>query len=113
MGISGVLYLLPVIAFARFEEIKTFANDIAGFINSTLVPLIFALAFLVFLWGVFKVFILGAADEEKRKEGKNLMLYAMIGFLVMVSIWGIVNLLSKGLGLSETRKIDLPVVPAI
>ena len=32
-------------------------SNIIGFINGTLVPLILALAFLVFVWGVFRFFI--------------------------------------------------------
>lgn len=113
IGVSGILYLLPVVAFARFETIKSFATDIGGFINNTLVPLIFAIAFLVFLWGVFNYFIWGGGDETKREEGKKLMLYAIIGFLLMVSIWGIVNLLSSGLGLKEDLKTGFPQTPVI
>ena len=112
VGISGILYLLPMIAFARFEQLGEFVTEINVFINSTLVPLVFAIAFIVFLWGVFKAFILGGADETKRSEGRQLMLYAIIGFLLMVSIWGIVNLLSRGFGFSNEEEIDhLPNTP--
>jgi hypothetical protein len=44
--------------------------------------------------GVFDTFILGANDEEKKGQGKNLMLWGLIGFFVMVSVWGLVNILT-------------------
>jgi len=58
------------------------------------VPVLFAIAFIVFLWGAFKTFIVGANSEEVKDEGKNLMLWGLIGFFVMVSIWGLVNILT-------------------
>lgn len=110
----GVLYLLPVVALAQeFEPITEFIGGITNFINSTLVPLVFAIAFLVFLWGVFKYFILGGSDEGKREEGRQLMLYAIIGFVLMISIWGIVNLLAGGLGLEGQSLEDLPQAPEV
>lgn len=108
----GVLYLLPLVTLAQeFGEVSDFIGNIIGFINSTLVPLVFAIAFLIFLWGVFKYFILGGADEGKREEGRQLMLYAIIGFVLMVSIWGIVNLLAGGLGLREDTLEGIPNAP--
>ena len=35
------------------------------------VPLIFAVAFIVFIWGVFKFFILGGGNEEQREGGRG------------------------------------------
>lgn len=100
----------PLLALAQagnMGEAKTFLTNIVTFINGTLIPLIFALAFLVFLWGMFKTFILGGADEGKQAEGKQLMLYAVVGFVVMLSLWGIVNLLASSFGF-EGDKIELP-----
>lgn len=114
VGVSSVLYLLPVVAFAApgdFRAISQFIENLISFMNSFLVPLVFAIAFLVFLWGIFKAFILGGADESKRAEGRQLMLYAIIGFLLMVSIWGIVNLLQKGFGFSDRTIDTIPNAP--
>ncbi len=110
-------FLLPVVVFAAagdygtFAPITSFGGNIVIFINNTLVPLIFALAFVVFLWGIFKAFIFGGGDETKREEGKQLMLYSIIGFLVMVSLWGIVNLVSNGFGLQGQTIQNLPRAP--
>jgi len=118
IGVSLLAFLLPVVVFAQqnnstgnFGEIDTFFGKITSFINSTLIPLLFGIALLVFLWGIFKYFILGGGDEGKREEGKQLMLWAIIGFVVMVSVFGIVNLIASGLGFSGKDLQNIPDVP--
>lgn len=113
--ILPLVLLVPMMALAQNEgnlsNISTFIQNIIRFMNNTLVPLVFALAFLVFLWGMFKTFILGGSDEDKQKEGKQLMMYAIAGFVIMVSLWGIVNLVAKGFGFSGKELQDIPDLP--
>jgi hypothetical protein len=105
-------FLVPALALAQFGEINSFFNDISSFINSVLIPLVFAIALLVFLWGMFKFFILGGHEEESRAEGRSLMMYAVVGFVLMVSIFGIVNLIANGLGFSKDQNINnIPNAP--
>lgn len=115
---SFFVFALPFVTMAQeedaenFGEISTFIGKISTFINGTLIPLIFGIALLVFLWGIFKYFILGGGDDGKREEGKQLMLYAIIGFVVMVSVFGIVNMIANGLGFSGEDTIqNIPNVP--
>ena len=79
-------------------------------INTVLVPLIFALAFLLFLFGVFKYFFSsGAKAEENRKQGKQFIFWGVIAFAVMVSLWGIVNVLANTIpGLNNQARPCLP-----
>lgn len=114
IGVSLLGFLTPLLAFAQedFGQINEFFTKISAFINGTLIPLLFGVALLVFLWGIFKYFILGGGDEGKREEGKQLMLYAIIGFVVMVSVFGIVNAIAGGLGFSKDETIqNIPNVP--
>jgi hypothetical protein len=92
-------------------SIGLFVANIISFMNKILVPLIFAIAFLVFLWGMFTTFILGGSDEEKQSQGKSLMLYAIVGFVLMVSLWGIVNLVAAGFGLQDASVNNMPNLP--
>lgn len=109
---ASVLPFLPMVALAQeFGEINTFVGRITTFINNTLVPLVFGLALLVFIWGMFRFFILKGHDEDGQKAGKNLMIYAIVGFVLMVSIWGIVNLISNGLGFSGEQIQNIPTTP--
>lgn len=111
-SLSLVVLVAPVLAFAQFGQINDFLDDVLTFINGTLIPIIFALALLIFIYGMFKFFILGGSDEEDRKKGQQLMLWAIIGFVLMVSIWGIVNLVAGGLGFSQDENIqNIPNVP--
>jgi phosphatidylglycerophosphatase A len=58
------------------------------------VVLVLALALLFFFWGVAK-FILNADNDEKRTEGKKVMIWGIIALFVMVSVWGLVNILAN------------------
>lgn len=109
-------FLMPFLALAQgapgnLTGVATFLRNIVSFMNGVLVPAIFALAFLMFIWGMFKFFILGGHDTEKQEEGKSLMLYAIIGFVVMISLWGIVNLVASGFGFDGQGPQNLPTGP--
>ena len=112
VGVLGA-FLIPVVVLAapNTSEVNSYASALLTFVNNMLVPLVFAVAFLMFLWGIFKAFIMGGADETKRSEGRQLMLYAVIGFLLMVSIWGIVNVFSKTLGFTGGETLTIPKAP--
>ena len=93
---SGVLtaFAVPFVSLAAVSNLSDAGTIIINTINNVLVPVLFAVAFVVFLWGAFDTFIVGANNEEVKEKGKNLMLWGLIGFFVMVSIWGLVNILT-------------------
>ena len=78
--IAVATFVLPMFAFAQSlasgsgqaGKIGDFLKTLLGFIQGILLPLILGIAFLMFVWGVFKFFILGGSDEEKQSEGKKL-----------------------------------------
>jgi hypothetical protein len=92
----------------NLAPLATFAGNIIGFINAVLVPLVLAIAFIAFLYGVFQYFIAGGANEEKRKQGRDFVMWSIIGFVVMFSLWGVVNLLMSSLGLNNNARPALP-----
>ncbi len=115
ISIISVAFLAPAFAFAQptntFGGIGTTVGSFISFLNSYLVPAVFALAFLLFIWGMFKFFILSGANEEGREQGKSLMLWGVIAFVMMVSIWGLVNVLSTSLGFKQTQLQSIPFAP--
>jgi Mg2+/citrate symporter len=115
LALTPLLLVAPLVAFGApgdLTEVDNFLDKIVKFMNNTLIPLIFAVAFLMFVWGMFKTFILGGSDEGKQEEGKQLMMYAIAGFVIMISFWGIVNLVANGFGFSNQEKqIDIPNLP--
>lgn len=87
-------FVLPFLAAAQtINSIQSLAVWIQSFINTIAVPFVFAIAFIVFIFGVFQTFILGRGNDEKAKEGRSLMIWGIIGFAVMASVWGLVNIL--------------------
>ena len=113
----GLLVLLPQTSFAQLVggsdagPLQDMLLNIMVFIDDTLIPFIIALGFLAFVWGMFKYFILGGADEEKRAQGRSLMIYAVIGFVAIIIFFGVINMIASSLGL-EGENIDyLPGIP--
>ena len=94
VSVTVIAFAVPLISLAAINNISDVGSFIINTINNVIVPVLFAVAFIVFLWGAFNTFILGANSEDVKDKGKNLMLYGLIGFFVMVSIWGLVNILT-------------------
>lgn len=67
-----------------------------GIINS-LIPLLFAVVFLVIMWKLVDAWILHADDPSSREEGRTIAMTGVIVMVVMVSVWGILNLLKNSL----------------
>ena len=64
---------LPLVSLAAVNNLSDAGSFIINTINNVLVPVLFAVAFIVFLWGAFETFIAGANSEEVKEKGKNLM----------------------------------------
>lgn len=102
---------VPMIASAQVRSIQDAAGVVTNIINGVLVPLVFAIAFIVFIWGIFQYFIAGGHDEEAKEKGKSLMLYGLIGFFLMVSVWGLVNILVGTFNLLNNAPTFIPGAP--
>jgi hypothetical protein len=85
---------------------KDFIGDgstgVTGAIATVLVPVIFALAFFLFVWGAVNYFFLHSGDEEKRREGRQFALWGILGMAVLFSVWGFVNIVLSTLGIAPT-----------
>lgn len=83
---------LPLIASAQtITSVQSLSLWLINFINHIAVPFVFAAAFIVFIYGVFETLILGRGNEEKAQAGRSLIIWGVVGFVVMLSIWGLVN----------------------
>lgn len=77
-----------------------YVNGIIKVFNTVVVPVIFALAFAVFVWGVVNYFFIHSGDDKKRPEGREFILWGIIGLAALFSVWGFVNLLLSTLGIA-------------
>lgn len=85
--------------FAQF--VGSGSTGIIGVLNTIVVPVIFALAFAAFVWGMVNYFFLHPGDETKRAEGRQFILWGILGIVFLFSIWGVVNMLLSTLGIAQ------------
>lgn len=81
----------------KFQDLVCYITRI---INNSIIPLIFALATVFFIWGAVKYLIIGAADEKNREQGRQFMIWGIIALAVMLSVWGLVGILSATFGIT-------------
>ncbi|KKT29032.1 hypothetical protein A3I36_04715 [Candidatus Giovannonibacteria bacterium RIFCSPLOWO2_02_FULL_45_28] len=81
-------------------EAKT-VDEIIGVVQSSLIRpvegLLFALATLVFIYGVVE-YMAGASNEEARTKGKTHMIWGLVGLFIMFSVSGIIAVLKNFFG---------------
>jgi hypothetical protein len=92
-------------------NVTDFAYIIFYLINNVAVPLLFAVAFIVFLYGVAQTYIFSHGDQEAVGKGHKLILWGIIGFVVMISIWGLVNVVANTFGLGGQYAPETPYSP--
>lgn len=69
-------------------------NDL---ILNPIIYLLFAVAVFYFLFGLLK-FIQNQDNETAHEEGKQHMLWGVIGVFLMIAVYGILNLIGATLG---------------
>lgn len=70
--------------------------------------LLFGLAIVVFLWGVVQYVIGSQGDERKLQQGRQVMIWGIIGMFIMASAWGIVSILCNFFGTCATVSTGTP-----
>ena len=79
-----------------------------GGLLKPLVPLLIGLAVVVFIYGVLLLMI--SDGGEKKEEGKQYMLWGIIGIFVMVSVWGLVAIVGNTFNLDNSaQKIEIKI----
>jgi len=104
IGFIGA-FSLPMIALA--QTVESILSRIAGIINM-LTIIVVALALLFFLWGLAKYIMSGPGEGQE--AGRNMMIWGIIALFVMVSVWGLVRVLSNTLGVGAGGTAPVPGV---
>ena len=100
------------VAFAS-DRLDEFLGNVNSMIINPLIILLFALALVYFLYGVFE-FIAGQDNDEKKTEGKSHMIWGVIGITIMMGVWFILGVLLNTLGIPKSQidpqegTVDLP-----
>lgn len=112
------MYYLPVLAFILLIPSLTYAQSvqgllvgILGFINNTLIPFILGIAFLIFLINIVRFFIIGGNNTEGQENARSLALYGIGAFVLILSLWGLVNFLADGFGFNNEEAPTADYIP--
>lgn len=81
----------------NFSSLSGIVNYASCFLIRSVLPLLISLAVVGFIWGIIKYFI-NPDNEEQKKKGKDFMVWGLIALFVIVSMWGIVGVLSNTFG---------------
>ncbi|HUY05269.1 MAG TPA: hypothetical protein VMV62_00935 [Candidatus Paceibacterota bacterium] len=87
------------------DVLNKFLGKVIVQIINPIILLLAASAFVLFLWGVFE-FIAHAGDAAKRKEGKDAILWGLVGLVIIFGAYGIINLALGTFNLPPIQKIS-------
>ena len=78
-------------------SVTTLMNSINRVIIGPLIMFLFALAVVYFMYGLFQ-YLISPDNEEIKKTSKKHMFWGIFGMFIMVSVFGILNLILNTLG---------------
>ena len=80
--------------------LDSFLGRVSQYILNPAIGLIFALAFVYFMWGVFTM-IKNADNETERATGRQNMIWGIVGMFIMVAVYGIIGVIIGTFGLTN------------
>jgi len=103
----AILVLLPDFSSAQgtTQTVQAAVPSFVNFVNFSVVPLLLIVGFLIFVVNVIRYFVADSANEESRDKAKNLALYAVLGFVIIIIFWGVVNFLVNSTGLDANQTV--------
>src|SRR3989344_2833499 len=78
-----------MIAYAK--TVEEIIGVVVSEILTPIVTLLFALAIILFIWGIVE-FLIYSDNEEKKSIGKRHMVWGIIGLAIMIAVRGIVKI---------------------
>ncbi len=79
-------------------EISGLLNRIIDVILDPIIFLLFVVAFLYFLWGIF-LMIKDADSNKARADGRSHIMWGIVGMFIMVSAYGIIKIVLNTFGI--------------
>lgn len=78
------------------NAVDTLVGKIVDAIVNPILTLFFVLSVLLFLFGMIR-FLFNRVSAKEQEDGKQHMIWGVVGMAIMVSAWAIVNLLQATL----------------
>lgn len=107
--IATIVAFTPVMAFAQ-TTIKN-VNDVATRLRdlgNLFTYLLIAAAVIFIIWNVV-VYLIKGSEEDARKKAASSILWGVVGLFIILSIWGLVNILMNTFH-TETGNNQIPQV---
>jgi hypothetical protein len=103
--VAALVSMLPAMAFAQtsvVSDVNSLSAKLIG-IGNTVTYILTALAVIFIVWQVVIYLIKGAGEEGRTKAGMNI-LWGIVGLFVIVSIWGLVSILTNTFRTAPTNQ---------
>ena len=94
---------------------STFAGVIGYIISiiSVLEPILFALAFIGFFWGLSKFILNGSGNQAELKKGKDYMMWGILALFILMSYSAIISIVTNEFEIGNGKtKPQLPTTSA-
>ena len=104
--IALVSFAIPSMALAQALTPITNVNNLSTrilSIGSTVTYILVAAAVLFIVWNVVMYVIKPASSDDKKAAGGNI-LWGILGLFIIVSIWGLVNILTNTFATTPTTQ---------
>ena len=92
--IATIVAFMPVVAFAQtsaITDVNSLSNRLIG-LGNMFTYLLIAAAVIFIIWNVVIYLIKGGEEGARTKAGQSI-LWGVVGLFVILSIWGLVNIL--------------------
>ena len=80
-------------------DVTSLVKKVNSVIINPIIVLMFGAALAYFVWGVAE-FIAHASSDEGRSTGREHMIWGVVGMFIMISVFGIMQLIMNTLGVT-------------
>lgn len=92
--IAGIAVLAPAAVGAQaITDVNTLTYKLTN-IGNTIIEILIAFAVLYIIFQTVRFIMKGDSPDERKEIGKGIM-WGIVGLFVILSIWGLVNILSN------------------
>lgn len=106
MGATAASILAPLMAFAQSTTACLAPNPGVETVICTIyriikivIPVLILGAVAYFIWGIVQ--FITASDAEEKGNARGMMIHGIIGFAVILGLWGLVNILLNTFGVNN------------
>src|SRR6185369_5264186 len=86
-------------------DVNSLTNKFTN-LGNTAIQILIAFAVIWIIYNVVRYLIMGGEDPEKRKAAGSAILWGIVGLFVILSIWGLVRILTNTFRTDTTAPVN-------